>query len=103
MPTNESVAARLLQYCRQWLTAVPHIPAAIISASERCIGERRLDQTVSSRAPYMEDVLDAFVTRIREAKIGRAHVELQSLMRSSYAVFCLKKNNNNTQYKKIKH
>src|SRR3546814_10736633 len=24
-------------------------------------------------------------------KIGRAHVELQSLMRSSYAVFCLKK------------
>src|SRR3546814_1117140 len=24
-------------------------------------------------------------------EIGRAHVELQSLMRSSYAVFCLKK------------
>src|SRR3546814_5747808 len=27
-------------------------------------------------------------------KIGRAHVELQSLMRISYAVFCLKKKNN---------
>src|SRR3546814_2069098 len=27
-------------------------------------------------------------------KIGRAHVELQSLMRSSYAVFCLKKKTN---------
>src|SRR3546814_5555229 len=27
----------------------------------------------------------------RAAKIGRAHVELQSLMRNSYAVFCLKK------------
>src|SRR3546814_7170574 len=27
----------------------------------------------------------------RMAKIGRAHVELQSLMRISYAVFCLKK------------
>src|SRR3546814_6335354 len=26
-------------------------------------------------------------------KIGRAHSELQSLMRLSYAVFCLKKNN----------
>src|SRR3546814_1663155 len=26
-----------------------------------------------------------------EAEIGRAHVELQSLMRNSYAVFCLKK------------
>src|SRR3546814_9127434 len=27
-------------------------------------------------------------------KIGRAHVELQSLMRISYAVFCLKKKSN---------
>src|SRR3546814_9054275 len=27
------------------------------------------------------------------SKIGRAHVELQSLMRISYAVFCLKKKN----------
>src|SRR3546814_8122027 len=31
-----------------------------------------------------------------EVKIGRAHVELQSLMRISYAVFCLKKKNNKT-------
>src|SRR3546814_1463477 len=29
----------------------------------------------------------------RQWKIGRAHSELQSLMRISYAVFCLKKNN----------
>src|SRR3546814_3200663 len=29
------------------------------------------------------------------AKIGRAHVELQSLMRISYAVFCLKKKKTN--------
>src|SRR3546814_9634027 len=29
--------------------------------------------------------------RICEEKIGRAHSELQSLMRISYAVFCLKK------------
>src|SRR3546814_5128669 len=29
---------------------------------------------------------------ITASKIGRAHVELQSLMRISYAVFCLKKN-----------
>src|SRR3546814_2227293 len=28
-------------------------------------------------------------------KIGRAHVELQSLLRSSYAVSCLKKKNKN--------
>src|SRR3546814_1109520 len=29
--------------------------------------------------------------RTQELQIGRAHVELQSLMRISYAVFCLKK------------
>src|SRR3546814_6100251 len=28
------------------------------------------------------------------AEIGRAHAELQSIMRISYAVFCLKKKNN---------
>src|SRR3546814_4990574 len=36
--------------------------------------------------PSLKDVRDA-----RIAEIGRAHVELQSLMRISYAVFCLKK------------
>src|SRR3546814_7320329 len=36
-------------------------------------------------------------------EIGRAHVELQSLMRISYAVFCLKKNNEeHTETKLIK-
>src|SRR3546814_4361440 len=31
----------------------------------------------------------------RIEQIGRAHSELQSLMRTSYAVFCLKKKNHN--------
>src|SRR3546814_2688838 len=31
--------------------------------------------------------------RLDDRQIGRAHVELQSLMRISYAVFCLKKKN----------
>src|SRR3546814_1804252 len=33
----------------------------------------------------------------RTEQIGRAHVELQSLMRISYAVFCLKKKTNKTK------
>src|SRR3546814_5423685 len=46
--------------------------------------------------------LDHFARRERrfgglKGKIGRAHVELQSLMRISYAVFCLKKKNQTTQ------
>src|SRR3546814_7899646 len=35
-------------------------------------------------------------------QIGRAPSELQSLMRTSYAVFCLKKNNKNKTNKKTK-
>src|SRR3546814_5523909 len=41
---------------------------------------------------------DHFVAVLRQRpEIGRAHVELQSLMRISYAVFCLKKKKNITQ------
>src|SRR3546814_4868724 len=38
---------------------------------------------------------DAFAKSLTDAsvEIGRAHSELKSLMRISYAVFCLKKNN----------
>src|SRR3546814_9972208 len=45
---------------------------------------------------------DQAIARMREAvavKIGRAHVELQSLMRISYAVFCLKKKKNHRTIK----
>src|SRR3546814_4777770 len=41
---------------------------------------------MSDEVRRAEDFLDA-----NREKIGRAHVELQSLMRISYAVFCLKK------------
>src|SRR3546814_8098179 len=37
------------------------------------------------------DLKDAGASDIIELQVGRAHVELQSLMRISYAVFCLKK------------
>src|SRR3546814_3234221 len=44
-----------------------------------------------------------FLRRARRAEIGRAPSELQSLMRISYAVFCLKKktkqNTHTTQHK----
>src|SRR3546814_4001575 len=38
--------------------------------------------------------------RFQLLEIGRAHVELQSLMRISYAVFCLKKKTTNKKYYK---
>src|SRR3546814_10522150 len=42
----------------------------------------------------------------RDTQIGRAHVELQSLMRISYAVFCLKKKKkkrNKNQQRRVEH
>src|SRR3546814_9702377 len=44
----------------------------------------------------LDDVQTSW-TRVNWEKIGRAHVELQSLMRISYAVFCLKKQNHTTK------
>src|SRR3546814_6966534 len=38
------------------------------------------------------------MARGQGVQIGRAHSELQSLMRISYAVFCLKKKTNHPQY-----
>src|SRR3546814_8040470 len=42
-------------------------------------------------APGDLDPADTTVLHAHDVEIGRAHVELQSLMRISYAVFCLKK------------
>src|SRR3546814_8402341 len=41
--------------------------------------------------PVYDDDYAAHVAAMREEQIGRAHVEPQSIMRKSYAVFCLKK------------
>src|SRR3546814_3279009 len=39
----------------------------------------------------MRDKIGSFASKSSVEQIGRAHVELQSLMRNSYAVLCLKK------------
>src|SRR3546814_220722 len=59
------------------------------------IGEQRVDQywpLSMLRAQLAENwALEEIDYRTGGPEIGRAHVELQSLMRISYAVFCLKK------------
>src|SRR3546814_1292088 len=55
--------------------------------------------TIGDGAPFEAEFLDICFKEGRTAdprttEIGRAHSELQSLMRISYAVFCLKKNTN---------
>src|SRR3546814_4248226 len=71
--------------------------ARLISSSEY-LGLRSLASRVAkkvSRRVYQS--LGKAEEYTRGMEIGRAHVELQSLMRISYAVFCLKKKKNNTQ------
>src|SRR3546814_7313582 len=74
--------------------------------------DRDLEQLVARIV--LEDVQQglAVVAARREAgklhhgidlQIGRAHVELQSLMRISYAVFCLKKKKTNLKQISITH
>src|SRR3546814_2526395 len=64
------------------------------AARSRRAQRRQAAVTVAAgKQPHLHDV-DAEAS---DAKIGRAHVELQSLMRISYAVFCLKKKKNTTR------
>src|SRR3546814_10236293 len=63
--------------------------AAEAKRQERLAAERTREQ--AQERQQAED---------REKGEGRAHVELQSLMRNSYAVFCLKKKKNNKRHDK---
>src|SRR3546814_7087632 len=66
--------------------------AGAVNASEH--DDRLAEAVVVARAALADPELEA-----HELEIGRAHVELQSLMRISYAVFCLKKKNKNKKRK----
>src|SRR3546814_2465829 len=54
----------------------------------------------SIRQPLLVSTQSRCTTK---GEIGRAHVELQSLMRISYAVFCLKKKTTNPQRSSYQH
>src|SRR3546814_8471840 len=67
-----------------------------VSAKDHASG-REQSMTISGGSALSKDDIDQMVKEAEqyadEDQIGRAHVELQSLMRISYAVFCLKKKN----------
>src|SRR3546814_9099942 len=69
--------------------AEERVEPSIVVTGQRLITPDAVDARVSiERTPGAVEVIAD--TRF---KIGRAHAELQSLMRNSYAVFCLKKKN----------
>src|SRR3546814_8440314 len=60
-----------------------------------------MGEAATSRGEGLEELRNRLATAstakevadLQARKIGRAHAELQSLMRTSYAVFCLKQKN----------
>src|SRR3546814_2103960 len=73
--------------------SIQALPASHATASRR----KRKQAAISNS---MVPPIDARSAASISSEIGRAHVELQSLMRTSYAVFCLKKKKQT--YKKLK-
>src|SRR3546814_2151345 len=87
---------RSSSFCRRppGETSEPRTAAALHRPGERGAGRLRAAGVPRARA--------APVDAAQGAEIGRAHVELQSLMRISYAVFCLKKKTKTINYHHFK-
>src|SRR3546814_2685101 len=82
-------------------------PADLRLIAENLVGPRRFaDGGQGYRRPHIRTVLELLPFRGAEARRSEEHTsELQSLMRISYAVFCLKKTKyketSNIKYKKM--
>src|SRR3546814_1894118 len=79
---------------RHWVRNVQHLARHFTVHAIDLPGYGESDRVERNLAPA--DYLDLVFRGLERlvdgaAEIGRAHVELQSLMRISYAVFCLKK------------
>jgi ATP-dependent DNA helicase RecQ len=61
LPLEEYRASIFLRRLLQFSTDTPALAIAIVARPDRRINERRLDQTVSRRAPYEESVLDSLI------------------------------------------
>src|SRR3546814_7913425 len=64
-------------------------PAAMEQIGEAVRARRYRDDRARLRGRLDQPPIER--ESLGDGQIGRAHVELQSLMRNSYAVFCLKK------------
>lgn len=60
LPVGNEGVSESLRRLRQFSAQAPELSIAVVSRSERRVDDRRLDQTVSRRAPYEEAALDMF-------------------------------------------
>src|SRR3546814_6576686 len=83
-PRWEALQRSILTALGAWHARQPDSPGA---------DPRRLRAALAER-PSVATFDMASAALVQAGEIGRAHAELQSLMRISYAVFCLKKKKN---------
>src|SRR3546814_8877367 len=69
----------------------------------KAVGEGIRNNAPDAFVICITNPLDAMVWALREFRSEEHTSELQSLMRTSYAVFCLKKKNNNTIQQTTEH
>src|SRR3546814_2319507 len=99
IPDSDALDARLEKRVRGW---VPAVEAALVRHIEPARAARlALRHAATFPAPYrsMNDAEEAAEDILRLAALARSEEhtsELQSLMRISYAVFCLKKKKQKT-------
>src|SRR3546814_1895958 len=97
--SNVDLARRFIARCRETMTILPAITTIErLCADALVAAERRIEKRIAARLdPVACDGLDRLTTEMQPGAISRfirseEHTsELQSLMRISYAVFCLKK------------
>src|SRR3546814_2140158 len=79
---------------RSYIRGSSAMKIARTSIITRLVKVPTTELTAAVTLPNDPNIWVPSVLRSAGVEIGRAHVELQSLMRISYAVFCLKKKNN---------
>src|SRR3546814_1269655 len=84
---DEEALPAAIMLAQQGFADDDRVPRRHVSAHREPVDRRGLDHAELAQARHRH------LERARDREIGRAHSELQSLMRISYAVFCLKKKN----------
>jgi ATP-dependent DNA helicase RecQ len=67
LPDSPALAAFLLERLSDFATKWPDLPIIVVAEADRLLSGRRLDQTVSTRAPLSEEMLDQLVLSKAEA------------------------------------
>src|SRR3546814_7036715 len=103
MPPLRSVATRVTPSARKATSVAPPVcPVIVAIRSPVCGSQRTTSSSLEAVASWLPCGLKATLHTTPSSARSEEHTsELQSLMRISYAVFCLKKKKKKTQTHKL--